>query len=333
MRPTRRTLLKSAASLGAATVLGWQSAPAIARELAGQVRADDGAHVVAETFLGPRVLDLFVESPALQATVGVRLLLPRRWRPNAERTWPVLYLLHGGRDDYTSWTRETDVVELVEDFDVLVVTPTGGRDGFYSDWWNLGAGGPPRWETFHLVELRQILERGYGGGRRRAIAGLSMGGFGTMSYAARHPGLFQAVASFSGVVHTTYQNPRGPSLIQAVVAGEGHDPFALWGDPTVNADIWAAHNPFDLAHRLLDIPLYVSSGNGQPGPLDPPGSTPDPVIEQLCGEESAAFVARLRNLGATVTADLYGPGLHSWPYWERALHDAFPMLMDAIGAR
>src|SRR3712207_7246752 len=49
----------------------------------------------------------------------------------------------------------------------------------------------PGWETFHLTELRQILERGLGAGDRRAIAGLSMGGFGAMSYAGRRPELFR----------------------------------------------------------------------------------------------------------------------------------------------
>ncbi|MET9325049.1 alpha/beta hydrolase family protein [Streptomyces sp. NPDC003038] len=277
------------------------------------------------------MLDLTVESPALQAVVPVRLLLPPGWRPRTDRTWPVFYLLHGAYDDYTSWTRETDVADLTDGADVLVVMPTASRDGFYSDWWNHGAAGPPGWETFHLVELRQILERGYCAGQRRSIAGLSMGGFGAMSYAARHPGMFRAAASYSGAVHTT--RGIGPGMIQSVVVGHGHDPLALWGDPTLNGGIWAAHNPHDLADRLLDIPLYVSSGNGQPGPLDPPGTLPDPVIEPMCADMSTAFVAKLRDLGADLTSDLYGPGTHSWPYWQRALHDSWPMLMKAVDHR
>ncbi|WP_405956530.1 alpha/beta hydrolase [Streptomyces phaeochromogenes] len=85
--------------------------------------------------------------------------------------------------------------------DVLVVMPEGGQVGFYGNWWNHAAGGPPAWETFHLDELRPLLERHYGAGTRRAVAGLSMGGFGAVSYAARRPDLVRAAASYSGPVH------------------------------------------------------------------------------------------------------------------------------------
>jgi len=95
---------------------------------------------------------------------------------------------NGCCDTYDSWTRETDVEELARLRQVLVVMPEGGPVGWYSDWWNHGAGGPPAWETFHLRELRQVLEAGHGAGDRRVIAGLSMGGFGALSYAARQPG-------------------------------------------------------------------------------------------------------------------------------------------------
>ncbi|NKZ06931.1 hypothetical protein HGB48_24795 [Actinomadura latina] len=78
-----------------------------------------------------------------------------------------------------------------------------------TDWWNRGGGGAPKWETFHLAELRQILERGYRAGPDRAVAGSSTGGLGALAYAARHRGLFRAAASFSGPVHTLHRDPCG----------------------------------------------------------------------------------------------------------------------------
>ena len=83
----------------------------------------------------------------------------------------MLYLLHGCCDTYDSWTRETDVETFAGLRDVLVVMPAGGAVGFYSDWQD-----GPAWETFHLTELRELLERDYGAGPRRAVAGLSTGG-------------------------------------------------------------------------------------------------------------------------------------------------------------
>ena len=171
----------------------------------------------------------------------------------------MLYLLHGAGNDYTSWTRETDVEALTADLPLLVVMPEAGWDGWYADWWNGGAGGPPMWETFHTGELRELLERDWQAGDERAVAGLSMGGLGAMSYAARHPGLFRAAASFSGMLHPVTLDP---SIV-------GFDvPPDLWGDRTEQADVWAAHDPVELAAALEGTALYVSYGNGEPGPLD-----------------------------------------------------------------
>ena len=171
----------------------------------GPAQQRDRAYVVAEQQVGPYLVDLTIRSPALGRTAKVRLLTPNGWeqRRRGDR-WPVFYLLHGCCDTYDSWTRETDVEQLRRLRNVLVVMPEAGPVGFYSNWWNHGAGGPPAWETFHLRELRRLLERDYGAGHRRVTAGLSMGGFGALSYAARNPGMFRAVASYSGVVHPLY---------------------------------------------------------------------------------------------------------------------------------
>lgn len=236
---------------------------------AGRVAADDGAHVVTQQLVAPRMLDLTVASPAMGRKVKARLLLPRRWSRDTDRTWPVLYLLHGCCGGYEAWTANTDVEQIFNNRDVLVVMSEAGFAGFYSDWWNHGSGGPPRWETFHLTELRQILERGYHAGTRRVIAGLSMGGFGAMSYTARHPGMFLAAASYSGAVHTLYDPPRGSGVVRAVLALGGHDPTALWGDPVLQRDIWAAHNPYDLAAPLGDIPLLSPAATVSPAPTTP----------------------------------------------------------------
>jgi len=206
--------------------------------------------------------------------------------------------------------------------------PDGGRAGFYSDWSNNGRAGPPRWETFHLHELRGLLEDRYGAGPRRAIAGVSMGGFGALSYAARNPGMFRAAASYSGLVHTLYQ-PSGPRIVRGVLDREGEDPDDLWGDPDKQEPIWRDHNPYDLAPRLRSIPVFVSAGDGRPGPLDQPGMT-DESGEGTLVVQSQALVSRLRQVGVRVQADLYGPGLHRWPYWQRELHRSLPLLLGPL---
>jgi diacylglycerol O-acyltransferase / trehalose O-mycolyltransferase len=253
----------------------------------------------------------------------VRLLWPGPAASVPESGWPVLYLLHGCCDTYQSWTRYTDVAELTADTGVLVVMPDGGRVGFYSDWLE-----GPGWETFHLIELPALLAETYDAGDRHAIAGLSMGGLGALSYAARHPDMFAAAASFSGIVHTQL-SPEVSRNYLDLLRSEGADPTALWGDPTADADTWAAHNPYELAENLVGTAVYLSVGDGQPGPLDQSGASAD-GLETNLHAENVALRDRLTELGVEFTADFYGPGTHTWPYWERALHDAWPMLTAAL---
>ena len=83
----------------------------------------------------------------------------------------MLYLLHGGNDDYTSWTRETDIEQLSANAQALIVMPEAGRDATYVDWFRPD-GGPNAglWETFHLTEeqafARQVDGRGVRGEAR-----------------------------------------------------------------------------------------------------------------------------------------------------------------------
>src|SRR5439155_874330 len=81
-------------------------------------------------------------------------------------------------------------------------------------------------------------------------AGLSMGGFGAMSYAARHRGLFRAAASFSGAVDTRYVEPAS-----GIGFNIFHDTFGtpddrVWGNQVTDEATWRAHNPTDRAADL-----------------------------------------------------------------------------------
>ncbi|WP_416309490.1 alpha/beta hydrolase [Saccharopolyspora sp. NFXS83] len=314
-----------------ALLAGSVAAPPLAAERGSPPSAAvaDGARVLQENRLDDRTVDLLIYSPALGTSAPVRLLLPEGWTRNPDRTWPVLYLLHGCCEDadYRAWTEFTDVREFMADKDVLTVIPSGGPAGFYTRWTNFGAGAPD-WEAFHLRELRGILERDYGAGQRRAVAGLSIGGYGAFAYAFRNPGLFRAAASFSGLLNTL--QPAVPGVIKGILVREGENPFAMWGDEVLDHRTWSERNPFDHAEALRGTALWVSCGNGLPGPLDEPGSLPDP-LEPAALSTSQVMTSRLKDLGIPVTEDFYGPGLHDWPYWERELHRAWPMFAERLG--
>jgi diacylglycerol O-acyltransferase/trehalose O-mycolyltransferase len=285
--------------------------------------ASAAAKIIATRRIDARGRDITIDSPAVGQQVKVRLLLPANFAATS-RQWPVLYLLHGCCDSYVSWTRSTDIEQLASKMGMIVAMPEGGAVGFYSDWL-VG----PKWETFHTVELPELLASNYGASDRRAIAGLSMGGLGALSYAARHPGSYASAASFSGIVHTRLSDQESQGYL-GLVQSQGQDPAALWGDPRTDAAVWRAHNPYDLAAQLKAIPIFVSAGNGRPGPLDKPDAAVD-EIEQSIGAENEALASRLREVGAEAQIDLYGPGTHNWVYWQRELHKAWPMITASLG--
>lgn len=300
--------------------------------------ADDGAAVTAFRRSGDRALDLTIRSPALGGRLTrVRVLLPPGYEEpagsGAGRRWPVIFLLHGccaERDRWQQWTRRTDVTDLTEDTGALIVMPDGGSVGYYSDWREPGGDEGPAagWETYHLTELPQLLERGLRANGRYAVAGASMGGTGALQYAGRRPEMFDAAASFSGRLDTL----ADADAVLGKVARFHDDPRDMWGDPAKDGGVWAAHNPYDLLALLPEgFPLYLSCGNGEPGPLNRNGAARNELEAQFEGM-AEAYTRRARSLGLAVTASLYGPGTHSWRYWDREFAAALPLLARAVGA-
>jgi S-formylglutathione hydrolase FrmB len=303
LRQTLLLILAVAATLGAPT------RPA---------RADGALEVLSSVPVDGRMSEITFRTPALVDPVRVRVLLPADAAAHPDARYPVLYLLHGTGDDRSTWTTQGRIEELVGDTPVVVVMPDGGDKGWYTDWYNNGGGGPPQWERFHVGELVPWIEanepvvRGRAG---RAIAGVSMGGFGAFSYAARHPDLFVAAGSFSGALDTNDQ--------EDLVGGEPFGPRA-----TAEA-FWRGHNPWDLAGNLRGLALQIAAGNGDPG--GPLGGDPDHE-EAVIERQSASTAARLQALGIARTFDDYGPGAHSWPYWRRDLSQWLPELMKVFAA-
>ncbi|MFH8370183.1 alpha/beta hydrolase [Streptomyces sp. NPDC018031] len=307
-------------------------------------RSGPAARVVGEKWTGPRQLDLTIRSPALAGTGTVRLLTPDGWRTRRPGDrWPVLYLLPDGEGDHRGYTRDYRIETWPELRRTLVVIPQMPFYGFYSDWWNGGAGGPPAVETFHLDEVRTILEHRYGAGPRRAVAGQSQGGYGAVKYAARRPGMFRAAASFGGFLHPL----QYPEAVSGGAEYLSVDWRRIWGDPVRQRHVWQQNDPYYLAERLRGTRVHIAAGDGTPGALDPPGTEPDPPIpgladlaplypdevisltEAVMGDESRTVARRLRTAGVRVTTHFYR-GTHSPPYWERELRRTLPMLLDSL---
>jgi len=294
--------------------------------------------LVAENHISKRVVDLAFRTPALASQTIVRVVLPAGFDPKAATRYPVLYLLHGGAGKYTDWTTGGGVEALTAGLPLITVMPDGGRSAWYTDWFNNGRRGPPMWETFHIGQLLPWIDTHYptiAARRGRAIAGLSSGGFGAMSYAARHPDLFVAAAGFSGALDTNTPPVVAGKVIDALAAQDGGIPGSLFGLREIDEVRWRGHNPWDLAANFRNMTVVVRTGNGNAGgafggggPADPGGS----ALERACYMQSVSFHDRLAALGIDHVWDYYGAGTHNYAYWRRDLERTLPIFMAAFSA-
>jgi S-formylglutathione hydrolase FrmB len=290
-------------------------------------------------------------SPAVGVT-HVNVLVPAGYDRRASRRYPVLYLLHGALGSYADWASGVtaagqpqggNVQALVGTLPVIVVMPDDSPNGSYTDWYGLSAKDAaeipspptPAWETYDIDELIPWVDATFAtetSAAGRAIAGLSSGGGGAAKYAAAHPGLFGFVGTFSGAL----DNDLVDSTINWYAASNGLNPTSTpddrctFGDPyTTDADnaayYWHDNDPTYEAANLAGIKIFVASGNGTPTAADahanPTVVGDEGAIERVVDDMSHHFVAAVRaaGLGANLTTDFYGGGVHGWYYWQRDL--------------
>jgi putative tributyrin esterase len=209
---------------------------------------------------------------------------------------PVLYLLHGLSDDDTIWLRRTSIERYVAPLGLAVVMPQVHRS-FYADEAHGG-----RYWSFLTRELPEIVDGFFRVSRRREdtfVAGLSMGGYGALKWALRHPERFAAAASLSGAL----------------------DLAAIQGAPERRAlmDRVFADRPVTGTE---DDPLHLV-GRADPAAL--------PRLYVGCGTGDALYAGNLRfrdacaARGVPVTED-FGPGEHVWSYWDTKIQDVLAWL-------
>jgi len=258
----------------------------------------------------------------------VNVILPDGYDPT--QTYPVLYLLHGGGGSYHEWTDNTDIVSFSSAYRIIIAMPDSGGTpsaGWYADWID----GSRQWESFHIKDVIPYIESTFHGNGNRAIAGLSMGGYGTMYYAAKYPSLFKAAASFSGAVDIRLADPVTGLAFVLIHNYEGTPSDKVWGNPITDDANWRAHNPTDLVNNLRGLKLFIACGNGFPGGTHEDPSNPGAYfIEGGAYQMNLSFVRALNGAHIPHTDRFYGPGQHSWPYWQDDLHWVLPQIMQTL---
>lgn len=142
--------------------------------------------------------------------LSYRVVLPAGYgeSKNSAVRYPVVYLLHGLTGHFDNWTDKTKLVDYAAPYNFIVVTPEGDN-GWYTD----SATKPAdKYESYIIQELIPEIDKKYRTAAdrpHRAIAGLSMGGFGAIKFGLKYPAMFSLAGSFSGALFaSSYRTPN-----------------------------------------------------------------------------------------------------------------------------
>ncbi|MFD7460693.1 alpha/beta hydrolase [Streptomyces sp. NPDC059868] len=301
---------------------------------------------------------LTVTTPEVAGEQHIKIILPSGYYDDPGRRYPVLYFLHGSPDDPI----QQNYPALTISDQMITVIPDGGARGWYANWLNQKtAAGAQNWENFHLKQVIPFIDanlRTIATKKARAIAGVSMGGFGAFHYAQARPDLFSQTASLSGDIDFS---ARSMDLRFAVVASlidatgaicgsssgscdPNESPYkpavdsdAAFGSPypVFNADWrWNEVDPSQHMDRLakggVGVSIYVGDGGGSP--LEP---------EFWVAGAAKNVKASMDALGMSYYYVNYGDGSgwgtqcnggHNAGCWEQDLRDLIPRLERSFAA-
>ena len=261
-----------------------------------------------------RVDTIAVYSPSMKKTLKAAISFPSGYE-NGEGRFPVVYLLHGGSGGFSDWhqkvTEKGIVNQLAEEHKVLIVTPGVGPASYYYDSPLLDS---VRYETYMIQELIPFIDKNYrtlAQKESRAITGLSMGGHGAITLAAKHPTLFIAAGSMSGVMN-------------------------------IDTDLWKVGEDFRSLRKKGQIEML--------GPINYQGPLFNPytavgLVDQLksqkvsliidCGVDDF-LIETNRQMHSLLMEKkvaheyIERPGAHTWNYWTEALPVQFFFLSKSL---
>lgn len=222
----------------------------------------------------------------LNKTTSFYLYLPNQYSKTNKR-FPVLYLLHGAYGSYRDWVEKTNVENLADSYNFIIVMPDGNPFGWYVD---SPIDSTSRYESYIIKELIPFVDSHYRTLRdrkHRGICGLSMGGHGAISLAEKHPDLFGSASSLSGLMDIT-RYPKRWEIAKRL------------GKYSQFPERWKANSCYFLAKRLVgaNVKLLIDVGRSD-------------------------FSVKInrdfnRELDSLKIPHIYRefPGSHNWNYWR-----------------
>lgn len=255
-----------------------------------------------------------MHSKILNAERQYTVFLPAGYEMNTDQTYPVLYLLHGMNGTHEDWAGRGHLKDVMDQLkasgevcDMIVIMPNAGGN-IYDEVWN-GYFDMDGWayERFFYEEFLPTVEKEYrikGDKAHRAIAGLSMGGGGSTSYAQRHADMFCACYAMSALMHYPAPNPSGEKnkMWHMLTAANKYSCVEY----VKNADE-------KTKEALKTVAWYIDCGD-----------------DDFLFEYNIDLVLAMRKAGIPHQLRVRD-GAHTWEYWHSALYDALPFVSRTFG--
>jgi S-formylglutathione hydrolase FrmB len=251
----------------------------------------------------PPTSEIELKSALLGKTINYRILYPVKYYTPEKRDtrFPVVYLLHGLTGHSSNWLEKSGVAGYATHFDLFIVM-VEGNDGWYTDSATVPA---DKYESYILSELIPDVEKRFRVSTQRngrAIAGLSMGGYGAVKFGLKHPEMFALAASMSGAFGA------GSWADKDLPAGAIRDSLLQTFGPA-DSPTRAANDVFKLAREVSVKKI-----------------TPLPYFYIDCGTEDFLFSNNRDFVNLLVELKIPHeyrqlPGNHSWPYWDAQVQE------------
>jgi S-formylglutathione hydrolase FrmB len=242
-----------------------------------------------------------VKSKFVPPEVHYCALLPDGFQATSIKTYPALYFLHGLGQNSQSlfnngmWNLVDELRGEKKIADFVIITPDAGRS-FYIN----SKDGKTRYEDFFLQEFVPAMERKYHlehSRKGRVISGISMGGYGALRMAFKHPEMFAAVSAHSAALIEELPKGAAQTSMSAIVG-------TAFGRPLDN-DYWKKQTPFAIAKTadLKGLKIYFDCGDH----------------DQFGFDAGAEALHRLLTTHKVSHEYHIYPGGHDWQYFSEHL--------------
>jgi len=262
---------------------------------------------------------LTINSKILGKEVKYTIYLPYDYEAS-NRYYPAVYLLHGYTDSDIAWMQYGECQMIADEGisrreipPMIIIMPDADVSWYINNYDN-----SVRYEDFFITEFIPFIEKNFRvrtEKRYRGVAGLSMGGFGTLIYTLKHTDMFTACAAYSSAIFTDEeiinQNDETYKRLNAILYGPD-----LKGKDRITKHLME-NNPLYIVKnldkkKLMGTRLYIDCGD-----------------DDFLYKGNSAFHTLLRDLNIPHEYRVRDGG-HTWSYWRTGLLDGLKFISESF---